>query len=545
MRVNRREALSLGALGTLGAVGLMPARGVAAKDASELADKNMPKPYRAAFVRPRVLTGSRRRDAKGLFTLYEVTEKAAMASIVPGLKTPVYGYEGGVPGPTIKVRQGERVKMRVRNQLPARHPMFGHAFNTSTHLHGSASLPQYDGYADDVNHPGDFKEYWYPNWQSARTLWYHDHNVHTTAQNAYSGLAAQYHLSDAAERDLLPQGSYDVPVTITDAMFAANGSLAYDDNSHSGLWGDVVLVNGVPWPVMQVKRKIYRFRILNASIARSLRLQLSNGEPLVVVATDGGLMPVAQPVAQLRHAGAERYEVLIDFSKLPVGGTVDLLNRSNKNNVDYDHTGKVMRFQVVDDGVLGADGPGDRTISRMPNLLVRSEAMDLKASQSTGSLRLRLERGNGSFQINDTTWHDVVDSGYRKVLTTVQPDAVQVWEIENRSGGWFHPLHIHLVDFQILSRNGRAPQAFERGPKDVVYVGEDETVRLLMKFTLQKGGGNSDNAGGRYMVHCHNLPHEDHDMMSQFAVGDAAVNDPITSAPCQEDHGIYDDGDPA
>ena len=87
---------------------------------------------------------------------------------MPGLSTPVYAYDGKVPGPVVRVRQGERVKLRVRNHLPALHPQFGHPFNTSTHLHGSASLAQFDGYADDVTPPGDYKDYWYPNWQPAR-----------------------------------------------------------------------------------------------------------------------------------------------------------------------------------------------------------------------------------------------------------------------------------------------------------------------------------------------------------------------------------------
>ena len=548
MRVNRREALTMGALGALGAMGLaVPLGGVQAKSASRLAQRNMPVPYAVKLTRPPVLPFTLMEDADGRYRLYTVTQQAATARIVPGLTTPVYGYNGIFPGPTIRVPQGMRVKLRVRNQLPDVHPAFGHPFDTSTHLHGSASLPQFDGYADDVAHPGDYKDYWYPNWQPARTLWYHDHNVHTTAQNAYSGLAAQYHLTDANERALLPQGAYDVPLTISDAMFAADGSLAYDDRSHSGLWGDVILVNGRPWPVLQVKPKIYRFRVLNASIARSLRLRLSNGAPLVMVATDGGLMPKARPVTEYRHAGAERYEFLVDFSKFPPGTQIDLVNRSNNNNVDYDHTDKVMRFQVVEESALPPDSSGSRTLTTMPDTLVSSEAMSLTTSMSTGRAYLRLGRDDvtNQFQISGRSWEQVQASGYTDLLARAEPDQVQLWDVENRTGGgWFHPLHIHLVDFQIVSRNGRPPFDYERGPKDVVYVGEDETVRLLMKFTLQKGGGNSQNAGGRYMVHCHNLPHEDHDMMHQFAVGDPSVNDPITSAPCEVDTGEYDDGWP-
>lgn len=153
--------------------------------------------------------------------------------------------------------------------------------------------------------------------------------MHFTAQNAYGGLAAQYHMHDPVERALLPQGEFDVPITITDAQFAADGTLSYDDHTESGLWGDIILVNGRPWPVMQVKRRVYRFRILNASISRSYRPRLGAGDPMTVVATDGGLMPVSRTVTSYRHGGAERYEIFIDFSRYPVGQRVELTNLSN------------------------------------------------------------------------------------------------------------------------------------------------------------------------------------------------------------------------
>jgi spore coat protein A len=455
---------------------------------------------------------------------YSVTEKAGTAQIVPGIATPVYGYNGSVPGPVISLDRGNRAVLRVRNQLPAKHPLFGHEFYTSTHLHGSASLPQYDGYASDITPPGYYKDYHYPNIQAARTLWYHDHGVHYTAENAYSGLAAQYHLHDPAERDLLPQGDFDVPLTISDAMFGERGGLSYEDNSHSGLWGDVILVNGVPWPVMRVQRRIYRFRILNASISRSLRPQLSTGDALTIVATDGGLMPLAQQVVNYRHGGAERYEVLIDFSKYKPGQRIELRNLSNPNNRDYDHTNKIMAFDVTDEPVT------EQRWNTLPRVLATSDVMQLTELQAKKTRSIRVERGNGEWQLNGQTWHDVVDSGYQKVLANPDLNDVEVWEIENKSGGWFHPVHIHLVDFRILSRNGKAPFAWEKGPKDVVYVGENEKVRVVMRFEHQRG---------KYMVHCHNLPHEDHDMMHQFSVGlkagEVDANDPIDADPCKPD----------
>ena len=150
------------------------------------------------------------------------------------------------------------------------------------------------------------------------------------------GLATQYHLHDMEERDGLPTydsslpnggpyGPFDVGLIISDMMFQANGHQLFDDRDHSGFWGDVILVNGTPWPVMKVKRRTYRFRILDASIARSYRWKLSNGMPLQVVATDGGLMPKGVAVSSFRHGGAERYEVVIDFSKVAAGTRVVIM----------------------------------------------------------------------------------------------------------------------------------------------------------------------------------------------------------------------------
>ena len=524
MSVSRRQALQIGGVGIIGALGLaVPLSSVDAKSASQLDARNMPKLYQRTLPIPPVLAPKSTTigaDGKKAH-VYQIEQSVGMANIVPGLKTPILGYKGSFPGPTINVNQGERITLEMENVLPLFHPQWGYRLDTSTHLHGSASLPQYDGYANDVTGRGLCKDYEYPNFQPARTLWYHDHAVHNTAQSVYSGLAGQYHLHDEVERNLLPQGKFDVPLTISDAMFARNGSLGYNDNSHSGLYGDIILVNGAPWPVMKVQRRIYRFRILNASISRSYNFRLSTGDPVTMVATDGGLMPTAQQVTSWRQAGAERYEILIDFSKYPVGKRVELRNLSNKNNIDYDYTGRVMAFDITGDPV-DTSGPAAKV---MPTLLTGSHVMDLKPSQSLKTRHMRLKRDLDIWTIDGMTWDEVVKSGYKKVLADPDLNDIEIWEFENSSGGWFHPLHVHLVDFQILSRNGRAPFPYEKGPKDTVYVGEGETVRLLMQFGPHRG---------RYMIHCHNLPHEDHDMMAQFSVGydpnDPDPNDPIEAS---------------
>lgn len=525
MAVSRRQVLTYGGLGVLGAGALaVPFSSISAKSASRLADGDMPVPYRNLLTQAPVLepyaVGRAPDGAKVHY--YSVTQKAGTAKILPRLSTQILGYNGIFPGPTIDLVQGTRAVLKIRNQLPPTHPVFGYPISTSTHLHGSASLPQFDGYASDVTPVGFAKNYEYPNFQAARSLWYHDHNVHTTAKNAYSGLSAQFRLHDPTERALLPQGEFDVSLTLSDVMFAADGNLAYDDNSFSGLWGDVILVNGKPWPVMKVQRRVYRFRILNASISRSFRPTLSTGEPVHVVATDGGLMPRTQSVESWRHAGAERYEVLIDFSGYQPGQRIELRNLSNKNNIDYDFTNRIMAFDVTDQPV----DTSDHTWKTIPQTLASSEVMNLRPARDTRVRKFQVKRDNDVWVIGEDSWEDIIASGFRRVIADPDLGATEIWEFENSSGGWFHPIHIHLVDFQILSRNGRAPFSYEQGPKDVVYVGEGETLRLLMKFGPHRG---------KYMIHCHNLPHEDHDMMTQFSVGlkpgDVDLNDPMKAAP--------------
>jgi spore coat protein A len=533
----RRDVLKIGAVGAVGALGLaaLDTSGAIASSgsASKLAPKNTPVPFRGVFVRPPELTPFvTGHDADGQpFAQYALTEQLAPIQIVPGLSTTVAAYNSIFPGPTIRASQGTRVEVRIRNNFPPKGLLFAQAIDTSTHLHGSVSLPQYDGYANDITIPGFVKNYHYPNTQEACTLWYHDHRHLVTSQNVYSGLAAFYPLSDPYEREQLPQGEFDVPLMISDALFNADGSLAFNLDDDKGLWGDIIMVNGVPWPTMRVKPQIYRFRVLIASISRSYRLTLSTGDPVYVVATDDGMMPVVQAVQSWRQGTAERYEILIDFSKYTVGQTVDLRNLSNKNNIDFANTGKVMRFEVV------ANSGTASTITSIPTTLDSGPApdkarggiptMDLTPAMAVAKRSLRFERDGGEWTVNGVTWEQVEATGFTKLFANPQPFTVEQWTMTNSSGGWFHPVHIHLISAKIIARNtnGGKPFAWELGPKDVFYTGEGETVTALMQFATQPDGQ------GKYMIHCHNLVHEDHDMMVQFSAGNPADNNPITTDP--------------
>jgi spore coat protein A len=512
LSVSRRDVLKVSALGAA-ALALPFERVARAKTASKIAESRIPRPYTLPFKVPPVI------DGRGGGTI-TIAQKMQNAVILPGVQTPIFGYNGITPGPTILARRGTPLNIAVSNELPAKHPNWGYEAWTSVHLHGSASKPQFDGYASDITRVGQTKTYQFPNNQESRTLWYHDHGVHHTAENAYMGLAAMYLMSDELEDRLpIPKGTYDLPMVIADKMFAANGSLMYDDEGHSGLYGDVMLVNGQPWPNLKVAKRKYRFRILNASLSRGLRLQLSNSAPMTVIATDGGLMPKPQTTVQLRVGMAERYEVVIDFAQYAPGTKIQLRNLGVPNSRDFDNTDKVMQFEVTADAFDAANNEVPAELNPQNEIML----LDETTVPGIKTVKLDLHRSNSTWKVNNTTWDDIVKSNYQTVVANPQPDEVQIWEITNKSGGWFHPTHIHLVDFKILSRNGKAPFNYELGPKDVAYVGENETVRLITRFSHQTG---------RYMIHCHNLPHEDHDMMTQFRVGtDNADNDPMTSAP--------------
>lgn len=504
MDLSRRDLLKWSVF-SAAAVALPLERSVAGltSPGARIAESQLPLPFTTSFAVPRVAAPIR---SDATTDYYRLIMRPTEVEIVPGLKTPMWGFDGQVPGPTFQVQQGRRSVVRLVNQLPATHPSLGYTPWSSTHLHGSASLPQFDGYASDVTYPGQYKDYRYPNHQVARTLWYHDHGVHHTAENVAMGLAGQYHLHDAQERALaIPRGEYDVPLTISDAMFNADGTLLIDNNDESGIFGDVILVNGRPWPVMKVRRRKYRFRLLNASVSRSYEWWLDTGDPMAVIATDGGLMPAPQYVQTLHHGVAERYEVIIDFARYRAGQRVILRNTSPDNNIDFTHTDKVMAFDVV-------NGKVDKAANAVPPQLNPSQpTMMLRETDSVATRVIELVREHGQWTINGTTWQDVIDSGFTSVIARPTIDDIEVWELRNMSGGWHHPLHIHFVDFQVLDRNGAPPRPHELGPKDVVSVGENEAVRVLMKF---------ESGRGKYMLHCHNLVHEDHDMMTQFEIHD-------------------------
>ncbi|WP_343951897.1 multicopper oxidase family protein [Nonomuraea longicatena] len=438
----------------------------------------LPEPFTVPLPIPPVL----RPSGSGV---HEITQRVARVEILPGLRTEVWGYNGIFPGPTIVSRRGGETVVRHRNELPEA---------VVVHLHGGRTPAEHDGYPTDLVDPGAARDYVYPLDQPAATLWYHDHRMDHTGPHVYKGLAG-FHLVHDDEEDALPlpKGDRDVPLMIADRSFAEDGSLIYPDvhsDYISGVLGDCVLVNGAPWPVMEVTATRYRFRVLNASNARRYRLALDppppGGASFVQVGSDLGLLAAPVTHTELQIAQAERFDVVIDFSAYPVGQNVTL-----KNLFGRDGTADVMRF------VVARKAPD---ASRVPDRL--AEIRPLRPSEAVVERTFTFQRG-GAKKHGMTLWTvNGREFTPDHIAATPKLGTVERWRF--RAQNVPHPVHIHLAPFQVLD-----PGPYAGGWKDTVDLGSGDQAEVLLRF---------DGYRGKYVFHCHNLEHEDMMMMANFRV---------------------------
>jgi FtsP/CotA-like multicopper oxidase with cupredoxin domain len=255
-----------------------------------------------------------------------------------------------------------------------------------------------------------------------------------------------------------------------------------------GVLGVVIHVNGAPWPVLRTDRARYRLRILNASNARRYTLALDpqppGGGALVQIGSDGGLL--GQPVThdRLDIAPAERFDVVVDFSRYPPGTKVRLVNLAGTGS-----TAEVMRFDLATGATSADDSHVPATLSAVP-------ALDPYRAVATRDFVFQQSRGgwtiNGGF--------------YQPGRSIAQPrlDTTEVWRFVS---DFHHPVHLHLNHFQVISRNGSAPGSYDAGWKDTVDLRATEAIEVAVRYT---------DYAGRYMMHCHNLEHEDMAMMADF-----------------------------
>lgn len=222
---------------------------------------------------------------------------------------------------------------------------------SAVHLHGSNTRAPFDGWAEDLINPGQYKDYYYPNVQNARTLWYHDHAMDHTAENAYFGQAGFYIIHDPEELAIpnLPQGNYDIPLGLSAKRYNSDGSLWSPDanGETTSVYGDVIHVNGQPWPYMKVEPRKYRLRFLNAAVSRTFQLYFANDagtkQTFNIIGSDSGLMTKPVSANQIDLSMAERWEVVFDFSSFSGKNVTLKNNRAVGVDTDYPETDKVMR----------------------------------------------------------------------------------------------------------------------------------------------------------------------------------------------------------
>ncbi|HEY6738325.1 MAG TPA: multicopper oxidase family protein [Actinopolymorphaceae bacterium] len=420
---------------------------------------------------------------------YELTQRPARSRILPGLETPIWGYDGRFPGPTIRASRGRRTVVRVVNELTV---------PTVTHLHGGRTPPDSDGYPTHLVEPRAAREYEFPLDQRAATLWYHDHRMDYTGHQVWRGLAGFFLVTDPEEDALgLPRGQRDIPLLICDRSFAEDGTMPYPgypdrpgvrEGYRGGLLGDVVLVNGAPWPELRVARARYRFRILNGSNARAYELGLSGERPFVRIASDGGLLTTPQRITSLRLAPAERAEIVVDFSDIRAGEGIELRNLIGEGSV-----ARVMRFAV--------DGGKVRDDARVPSRLSRIEPLDPGRAAVTRDFDFTSGdlHGGVGWLINGKPFDT------ERIDASPRLGDVEIWRLRSDVA---HPVHLHLAHFQVLSVDGGRVE----GPpvwKDTVELRDNQIVEIITRFTGYRG---------RYVLHCHNLEHEDMMMMANFEV---------------------------
>ncbi len=465
----------------------------------------LPKPFEAALPILPALSPDRS-DASTDY--YDVTVRAARARILPGHETRIWGYNGTMPGPTIEARRGRRVALRLWNTLPV--PIVNH-------LHGGRTPPESDGYPTDLIVPTGFdtphlrdprarmvqdqRDYLYPNDQRAATLWYHDHRMDFTAPQVWRGLAGFYILRDDEEARLpLPRGEKEIALLICDRSFDEDGSFLYPALDPSlrdksgvamdymgGVLGDVILVNGAPWPKLEVANTRYRFRILTASNARRYELALDpapGGASFVQIGSDGGLLEAPVSHRSIRMAPAERFDVIVDFSRFPVGSQVALVNRAADGA-----QGQIMRFDIT---------RRERDDSAIPAKLSRIDFPDPAGVATTRVFDFSYRGGRG-WLINRKPFDPARMDAQPKL------DSTEIWRLQT---DFNHPLHLHLVHFQVLSHSGR-PGPYDAGWKDTIDLGPGQAADILIRFSGYRG---------RYVFHCHNLEHEDMAMMGNFEV---------------------------
>jgi blue copper oxidase len=428
---------------------------------------------------------------------FELTVMKSTTSFFEGTSTETYGYNGNYLGPVIKVRRRQEVRITIKNLLGR---------ETTTHWHGLLVPGEMDGGPHQVIKPGKSWEAYFIIDQPAATLWYHPHPHGNIGEQVYKGLAGIFIIDDRVSEQLnIPKdyGVNDIPLVIQDRRFAPDGSLVYITNMMDtmfGMMGDIILVNGVVNPELEVGTQKIRFRIINGSNARNYRLSLNDGSTFTQIASDGGFLEYPLEINSLILVPGERAEIIIDFSKYTIGDIASLQNEG------FD----ILKFMVnkkIKDNTTTPEML--TTIKRIPSKEATTVRNFILAGMgpmvSINGKKFNINRIDEYIKLGDTEIWQFQNIGMGMGGMMGRGMGSQMMGMRQHLG---HPIHVHGVQFQILERNGKKPPLNEHGWKDTFMVYPEETVKVIMKFKYK----------GIYVYHCHILEHDDAGMMGNFKV---------------------------
>ncbi len=524
--LSRRQFITYGA----GAAGLFALPAAAAMDMSGIAgmhskSSQLPKPvFSGSLPIPPVYGGVMGRDGVREYHLHIAGGHSHLST---GLKTATWGYNGALLGPALRIPRGQAVRLYVTNGLDQ---------STTTHWHGAHVPGTMDGGPQSLILPGKTWTYGYIIDQPEATLWYHPHPAGRTGPHVYAGLAGLYLVTDGTDRRLgLPHhwGVDDIPVIVQDRLLDGRGKLVYMPSAMDamGMKGNRFLINGRESPVLQAPAQWIRLRLLNASNARIYNFALSEDRPFYVIASDAGYLEAPVRVQRLLLAPAERAEILLDLRALE-GKKLWLRSDSaavvptlSLHPMDSDHFDR-SNFDLLEIQVRPATG----SVGQLPEHLVALPALHANAAPRRFVLRgmpmskmplaehaLKVALHNGPAQMSMGIGRQPlfsINHQYMEMSVINQRlrlGSTEIWEVVN-DAEMAHTFHVHGTSFQILSRNGKAPPATEKGWKDTLLIRRTETVRFIAHY----GQPAPDNYP--YMYHCHMLEHEDNGMMGQFTV---------------------------
>lgn len=448
-------------------------------------------------------------------------------------------------GPTIKVRKGQKIRIRFKNELPQ---------ESIVHWHGMHVPEEYDGHPADVISNGQTYVYEYEIMNRAGTYWFHPHPHGKTGEQVYNGLAGLLLVSDEEEDNLrLPTGEFDLSVVIQDRSIDSDNQLVYLDGGRmdrmNGFLGDEIFVNGRPEQELSLQAGCnYRLRVLNGSNSRIYKLAWDSGEPLRVIGIDGSILEQPKVMPYLMLAPAERIDLWLDLKNKKQGDEIELNSLAfesgmmdggmmNANNTRLPLGSEYSLFKIK----MNGSGSNDFLL---PEKLVPFNRLDPNTAINKNNPReFNFFMQRMQWTINGRTW----DARGVAEEETVKLNTTEIWQLSNQGGRMMnghgmmgdedmmgrgnedggmenmmqmpHPIHIHQVQFNILERdtsemdpsvwNSVRDGFIDEGWQDTVLLMPGMKIKIIMRFSDFKG---------LFVYHCHNLEHEDMGMMRNFKI---------------------------